>query len=89
MSKETYDAVINKYSNMNITDGQSFRTLKAYRAFKDMIGEWTDEMEVAFKRWEKGEKLQPHELSIMFNPTKPMYWGIHDSSTKIDREGTK
>lgn len=89
MSKETYDAVINKYSNMNITDGQSFRTLKAYRAFKDMIGEWTDEMEVAFKRWEKGEKLQPHELNIMFNPTKPMYWGIHDSSTEIDREGTK
>ena len=87
MSQETYNAVMAKYSNMNITDGQSFRTLKAYRAFKDMIGEWTDEMEAAFKRWEKGEKLQPHELNIMFNPTKPMYWGTHDSGTKIEKNG--
>ena len=78
-----------KYLKNTLTDGQGYRTLRSYRKVMGMAGQWTDEMENAFReiegirsRYQKGkipaeELKRIADLAVVFQPIKP-YMFTHE-----------
>lgn len=78
-----------KYLENTLTDGQGHRTLRSYRKVMGMAGQWTDEMENAFReiegirsRYQKGkipaeELKRIADLAVVFQPIKP-YMFTHE-----------
>lgn len=80
-----------KYLKNTLTDGQGYRTLDSYRKVMGMLGEWTREMEDAYKKIKAlratyGEDAEiPAEildeianLAIVFQPIKPYLFTIEN-----------
>ena len=80
-----------KYLSNTLTDGQGYRTLDSYRKAMGMLGEWTREMEDAYKRIKAlratyGEDAEiPAEalaeiasLAVTFQPIKPYLFTIEN-----------
>ena len=78
-----------KYLKNTITDGQGYRSLRSYRKVLGMAGQWTDEMENAFREIEGirsrygKDKIPTKELkriadlAVVFQPIKP-YMFTHE-----------
>lgn len=78
-----------KYLKNTITDGQGYRSLRSYRKVLGMAGQWTDEMENAFREIEGirsrygKDKIPTKELkriadlAVIFQPIKP-YMFTHE-----------
>lgn len=78
-----------KYLENTLTDGQGYRSLRSYRKVLGMAGQWTDEMENAFREIEGirsryGKDKIPAEelkriadLAVVFQPIKP-YMFTHE-----------
>lgn len=78
-----------KYLENTLTDGQGYRSLRSYRKVLGMAGQWTDEMENAFReiegirsRYQKGkipadELKRIADLAVIFQPIKP-YMFTHE-----------
>lgn len=79
-----------KYLENTLTDGQGYRSLRSYRKVLGMAGQWTDEMENAFREIEGirsryGKDKIPAEelkriadLAVVFQPIKP-YMFTHEA----------
>lgn len=78
-----------KYLENTLTDGQGYRSLRSYRKVLGMAGQWTDEMENAFREIEGirsrygKDKIPAKELkriadlAVVFQPIKP-YMFTHE-----------
>jgi hypothetical protein len=78
-----------RYLENTLTDGQGYRSLRSYRKVLGMAGQWTDEMENAFREIEGirsryGKDKIPAEelkriadLAVVFQPIKP-YMFTHE-----------
>lgn len=64
------DAILFKFRDINVTDGQAFRSLKSMRSILDMKGEWTDEMENAFERFQAGQ-WDMSDFNLVWQTIKP------------------
>lgn len=85
---KNYD-IYKKYTRNTLTDGQGYRTLRSYRKVMGMAGQWTDEMEHAFREIESirssygKDKIPAKELkriadlAVVFQPIKP-YMFTHE-----------
>ena len=49
------DNILNKFKDINVADGQAYRSLESMRSLLDMMGQWTEKMEETMKRFEAGE----------------------------------
>lgn len=86
LSQKEADRIIEKFRNMNNTDGQSYRTLHSYRMFNQQLGTWTPAMERAYQRWIKGGGWKPSDFNLMFNPIKPMYFSNEEYEVHLGSE---
>lgn len=48
------DNILNKFKDINVADGQAYRSLESMRSILDMMGQWTKEMETAMEHFEQG-----------------------------------
>lgn len=74
LSKMDYDSILNKFKDVNATDGQAYRSLDSYRSIMDMLGSWTDEMEQAFDRINHDE-WNIADLNVVWQTIKPFVYG--------------
>ena len=64
------DAILDKFKNINATDAQAFRSLRSMRSLFDMLGEWNDDMEEAFKNFTDG-KWTMKDFNLVWQTIKP------------------
>lgn len=55
MTELDKEIIMNKYKDVNVTDGQSYRSMDSYRAVMIMGGKWTEEMEESYQRMMSGQ----------------------------------
>lgn len=79
------DNILYKFRNVNVVDGQAFRSLKSMRSLLDMMGIWTDDMQKAFERFEKGE-WDMSDFNIVWQTIKPY---LFTNTLKSDGLGGK
>ncbi|MFZ9377160.1 MAG: hypothetical protein ACO25K_08555, partial [Candidatus Fonsibacter ubiquis] len=65
---------------MKIADGQGYITFEAYRIFKYLEGNWSDEQEDLYKRVSRGENITLEESIQFFPPYKMQYFGNIEST---------
>ena len=73
LSKMDYDSIMQKFRDVNATDGQAFRSLNSYRSLMDMMGSWTPEMEEAFERIKNG-KWNIGDINAIWQTVKPFVY---------------
>jgi hypothetical protein len=64
------------YSNNNVNDGQGDMIFQSYREYKIMLEEWSDPQEEAWKKMQKGEKLDEKRFNNLFPPIKPVGFSL-------------
>lgn len=79
LSKLEKDYILSQYKKVNVTDAQAFRTLKSYKQVMQMSGNWTDEMNSAYERLEKGE-FDAADFEVIWQTIKPFVF----TQTKVD-----
>ena len=90
MSESEANYIRNTFSKeINVTDGQAFRSLKSFKRMMKSIGEWTPEMEGAYTRLQDGTYTLADQ-NIMFQTVKPFVFTqnvqdshLIDSNTKL------
>lgn len=78
-------------SYINVADAQAYRSLSSYRAMMGMMGQWTDEMETAYKHLTdpKGGWTMD-DFNIIWQPKKPyVYTQINNDSGVEGHTGIK
>ena len=71
ISKSLANFILSAYEDMNVTDGQSFRTLESMRSVLSMRGLWKSEtMDPAYDRLLAGE-FSMEDLEVIFGAVKP------------------
>ena len=87
ITEEEKIGILNHFDEINVTDGQAFRTLDSYRAMRIMSGEhWTPDMEKAFESMKKGDWTMK-EFNQALQIVKPFTYSMAD--TKADNEGNR
>jgi len=64
------------YSKNNVNDGQGDMIFQSYREYKVMLEEWSDIQEEAWKKMQKGEKLDEKRFNNLFPPIKPVGFSL-------------
>ena len=64
------------YSNNNVNDGQGDMLFQSYREYKTMLEEWSDIQEEAWKKMQKGERLDEKRFNNLFPPIKPVGFSL-------------
>lgn len=67
--EEYVKSIIKQYEEIDVTDGQSFTTLSAYRKKAIMFGQWGDVQEEVYNRL-KNEEINLQDLKAVFQPLK-------------------
>lgn len=87
--RRTMKVVFSLFQNILVTDGQSFSSPTATRKKLIMQGEWTDEMEKAYKQIKKGN-FNIDNLGVLIQPSKPFVTAnvakVSDSPTMVLRK---
>lgn len=79
MKKMDMDFILSKYADgkINETDGQSYRTLKSFRSLMIMKGDWSQEQEDVYQKFQRvknGEEsyqFDMNDFQAIFMPIKP------------------
>lgn len=66
---------LNGYKETNATDGQGYITFDFYKASRELLGKWTPQQEVLYKKIANGEVVDPSTVSKTFPPLKYQYFG--------------
>ncbi len=74
ITEEQYDDMVKTYSNINVTDGQGFRTLESYRMIMIEAGLWNYALEKAFINIVRGRPSKA-DISQFLQNIKPVYCG--------------
>ena len=92
--REMADFMLSHFENMNITDGQSFRTLPSLRSVMDMLGKWTPELQSSYMNLMQG-KYSVDDIYTVFVAIKPFifsvlptYTGVTSTDLNLDDNGT-
>ena len=89
MLKIDRDNIINKFRNINVADGQAYRSLSSYKAILGMSGQWTDEMEQAYNNFKNGQ-WNIADFNIIWQTKKPfLYTQVNNNSGIEGKSGIK
>lgn len=89
MSRMDRDNIIYKFKNVNVADGQAYRSLSSYKAILGMSGQWTDEMEQAYNNF-KNDQWNIADFNIIWQTKKPyLYTQINNNSGIEGKSGIK
>lgn len=85
------DYILSQFESVNVADAQAYRSLSSYRAMMGMMGQWTDEMETAYKHltdpngeWTMGD------FNIIWQTKKPyVYTQVNKDSGVKGHTGIK
>ena len=75
----TNKKVFVKTSKVNVTDGQSYRTISSYRRVMIMCGRWSERLETAYNNIKNG-KFDMEDYNIIFQTIKPFTY------TQVEQE---
>lgn len=85
MSKVDIDYILSQYEKINVTDAQAYRSLSSYRAVKVMAGQWNDQLEQAYKNFQKGT-WDIADFSALFQTIKPYLYTQVVKDSGVDGE---
>lgn len=89
LSKVDRDYILTQYNNVNVADAQAYRSLKSYRAIMVMSGQWTDEMEQAYKNL-NSKNWTMADFSVIWQTKKPyLYTQVNNPSSVEGHTGIK
>lgn len=88
MSKVDIDYILSQYEKINVTDAQAYRSLSSYRAVKVMAGQWNDQLEQAYKNFQKGT-WDIADFSALFQTIKPYLYTQVIKDSGVDGEKIK
>ena len=89
MPKMDRDNIVNKFRNVNVADGQAYRSLSSYKAILGMSGQWTDEMEQAYNNFKSGQ-WNIADFNIIWQTKKPfLYTQVNNNSGIEGKSGIK
>ena len=74
ITDKQYDDMVKTYSNINVTDGQGFRTLESHRMIMIESGQWDDAHEKAFIHIVQGRPSKA-DLRLFMRNIKPVFCG--------------
>lgn len=85
------DYILSQFENVNVADAQAYRSLGSYRAMMGMMGQWTDEMETAYKHLTDSDgKWSMEDFNIIWQTKKPyVYTQINNDSGVEGHTGIK
>lgn len=85
------DYILSQFENVNVADAQAFRSLGSYRAMMGMMGQWTDEMEIAYKHLtDPNGQWGMEDFNIIWQTKKPyVYTQINNDSGVEGHTGIK
>lgn len=67
------DYIVSQYRKVNVADAQAYRSLSSYRAMMGMMGQWTDDMETAYKNLKSGN-WNMQDFNIIWQTKKPFVY---------------
>lgn len=73
LSEIDKDYILSQFKKVNVADAQAYRSLSSYRAVLVMSGQWTDEMEQAYKNLKEGT-WNIKDFSIIWQTKKPFVY---------------
>lgn len=93
LSKVEKDLIISKYKSVNVADAQAYRSLSSYRAIMVMSGQWTDEMELAYKHLKDPDangKWDIRDFNVIWQTKKPfVFTQVNNDSGVTGHTGIK
>lgn len=85
------DYILSQFERVNVADAQAYRSLGSYRAMMSMMGQWTDEMETAYKHLTDPEgEWTMEDFNIIWQTKKPyVYTQVNNDSGVGGHTGIK
>ena len=85
------DYILSQFERVNVADAQAYRSLGSYRAMMGMMGQWTDEMETAYKHLTDPEgEWTMEDFNIIWQTKKPyVYTQVNNDSGVEGHTGIK
>lgn len=85
------DYILSQFENVNVADAQAYRSLSSYRAMMGMMGQWTDEMETAYKHLTNPNgQWTMEDFNIIWQTKKPyVYTQVNNDSGVQGHTGIK
>lgn len=85
------DYILSQFEGVNVADAQAYRSLSSYRAMMGMMGQWTDEMETAYKHLtDPNGEWTMEDFNIIWQTKKPyVYTQVNNDSGVDGHSGIK
>lgn len=85
------DYILSQFERVNVADAQAYRSLSSYRAMMGMMGQWTDEMETAYKHLtDPNSEWTMEDFNIIWQTKKPyVYTQVNNESGVEGHTGIK
>ena len=85
------DYILSQFEGVNVADAQAYRSLSSYRAMMGMMGQWTDEMETAYKHLTDPDgQWTLEDFNIIWQTKKPyVYTQVNNDSGVEGHSGIK
>lgn len=85
------DYILSQFENVNVADAQAYRSLSSYRAMMGMMGQWTDDMETAYKHLtDPNGEWTMQDFNIIWQTKKPyVYTQVYNDSGVKGHSGIK
>lgn len=85
------DYILSQFENVNVADAQAYRSLSSYRAMMGMMGQWTDDMETAYKHLtDPNGEWTMQDFNIIWQTKKPyVYTQVNNDSGVEGHSGIK
>lgn len=91
ITKPERDYIISQFKDVNVADAQAYRSISSYRAMMGMMGQWTDEMETAYKHLtDPNGQWTLQDFNIIWQTKKPyVYTQVNNESGIEGHSGIK
>lgn len=91
MTEIERDYILSQFEKVNVADAQAYRSLSSYRAMLGMMGQWTDEMETAYKHLtDPNGQWTMEDFNIIWQTKKPyVYTQVNNDSGVPGHTGIK
>lgn len=77
------DYILSQFKKVNVADAQAYRSLSSYRAILGMSGQWTDDMEAAYRNFLDG-KWDIANFNTIWQTKKPYVYTQVNSDSGIE-----
>lgn len=91
MTEVERDYILSQFAKVNVADAQAYRSLSSYRAMMGMMGQWTDDMETAYKHLtDPNGQWTMEDFNIIWQTKKPyVYTQVNNDSGIEGHTGIK